>query len=282
MPNRQLKESICTSESLAVVSAEAERLFYRIIVNADDYGRYHGNTKVILAECFPLRIGDFTPKDIEAWLLELERVGMIRRYATDKRRFLCVVSWREHNTPRAKASKYPSPDDCTGTNLQTSANICKQTHENALEVDNEVDNEVLCPIPEESDNTHDTIAAVVRGEVWRSIFDHWNEKEIIKHRSLTDKLKRAINGALANCSRDEIVQAVDNYSRVLQSPDHYFKYRWTLNDFLQRGLDKFMLEEVCMENYRKDHGGGNGHGRQGNRVYGQPGNQPSGAFDDVG
>jgi len=139
MPNRQLKESICTSESLALVSAEAERLFYRIIVNADDYGRYHGNPKVILAECFPLRIGDFAPKDIEAWLTELERVGMIRRYATDKRRFLHIVSWREHNTPRAKTSKYPSPDDCTHTNLQTSANICKQTHENALEVDNEVD-----------------------------------------------------------------------------------------------------------------------------------------------
>lgn len=242
MPNRVLKESICTSESLALVSAEAERLFYRIIVNADDYGRYHGNPKVILAECFPLRIGDFTPKEIETWLSELERVGMIRRYATDKRRFMHVVSWREHNTPRAKASKYPSPDDCTGTNLQTSANICKQTHENALEVDNEVDNEVdiSSPIPAESDTRLE-------------IFNYWNSKDIIKHRKLTDKIKRSINGALGNYTQAEIIQAIDNYARILASPnDYFFSYKWTLPDFLQRGLDKFLDWRVCDANCKRD------------------------------
>ena len=35
MPSRILKESICTSESLAYLSAEAEVLFYRLIVKAD-------------------------------------------------------------------------------------------------------------------------------------------------------------------------------------------------------------------------------------------------------
>jgi len=281
MPNRQLKESICTSESLALVSAEAERLFYRIIVNADDYGRYHGNPKVILAECFPLRIGDFTPNDVDVWLTELERVGMIRRYATDKRRYLHVISWREHNTPRAKASKYPSPDDCIGMNLQTSANICKQTHENALEVDNEVDNEhevdIYSPIPSESDDKH---------SARKEIFDHWNEAKVIQHRVMNDKIKRSINGALVNYSKDEILQAIDNYAWVLTSPAHYFKFKWTLPDFLQRGLDKFIDRRVCDANYRKDNGesklqerGGDGYQQ---RVHGQPGNQPSGAFDDVG
>ena len=38
MPNRILKESICTSESLVGLSAEAEVLFYRLIVKADDFG----------------------------------------------------------------------------------------------------------------------------------------------------------------------------------------------------------------------------------------------------
>ena len=42
MPSRILKESICTSESLAYLSAEAEVLFYRLIVKADDFGLYYG------------------------------------------------------------------------------------------------------------------------------------------------------------------------------------------------------------------------------------------------
>lgn len=114
-----------------MVSAEAERLFYRLLVNCDDYGRFHGNPKVIRAECFPLRLEDIPVSDIDRWTGELVKVGMIRFYATDKRRYLEVVSWREHNTPRANKSKYPAPDECTATILQTSADICAQTSTNA-------------------------------------------------------------------------------------------------------------------------------------------------------
>lgn len=42
MPNRMIKESICTSETLAQLTPEEERLFYRLLVNADDFGRFDG------------------------------------------------------------------------------------------------------------------------------------------------------------------------------------------------------------------------------------------------
>lgn len=125
----------------------------------------------------------------------------------------------------------------------------------------------VSPIPSESDNRR------------QEIFDHWNSKDVIKHRKMTDKINRAIGGALGNYSKDEVVQAIDNYAWILASPAHWFHYKWTLPDFLGRGLEKFVLREVCLENYRNDRGGGNGHQQ---RVYGQPGNQPSGAFDDIG
>lgn len=41
MPSRIIKESITTSESLSEVSAEAERLFWRLVVKADDFGLYY-------------------------------------------------------------------------------------------------------------------------------------------------------------------------------------------------------------------------------------------------
>jgi len=89
----------------------------------------------------------------------------------------------------------------------------------------------------------------------RLIFDHWNAQKIVEHRKLTDPIKRRINGALANYKVEEIVQAIDNYAFILASPLHFFKYKWTLADFLMRGLDKFMDRRVCDANYKKDTGG---------------------------
>ena len=92
-----------------------------------------------------------------------------------------------------------------------------------------------------------------------SIFDHWNQHNLIQHRKLTDAIKRSISGSLANYSEDEVTQAIDNYAAILASPEHFFKYKWTLKDFLTRGLDKFSDWRVCDANYR----GQNGNGKTG-------------------
>ena len=47
MPSRIIKESITTGESLSEVSAEAERLFWRLVVKADDFGLYYGNPRIL-------------------------------------------------------------------------------------------------------------------------------------------------------------------------------------------------------------------------------------------
>lgn len=39
MPNRIIKESICTSDTLSRLSDFQENFFYRLIVSVDDYGR---------------------------------------------------------------------------------------------------------------------------------------------------------------------------------------------------------------------------------------------------
>ena len=63
MPNRILKESICKSEEIDLLSWFEEVLFYRLIVSCDDFGRYDGRVKIIKGTCFPLK--DVTEKDIE-------------------------------------------------------------------------------------------------------------------------------------------------------------------------------------------------------------------------
>ncbi len=81
-----------------------------------------------------------------------------------------------------------------------------------------------------------------------SIFAHWNSKKIIEHRSLTDKAKRKISGTLSNYSFEEIIKAIDNYTIVLTEEKYFWTHKWTLEDFLQRGMDKFLTEE-CFKNY---------------------------------
>lgn len=85
------------------------------------------------------------------------------------------------------------------------------------------------------------------------IFDYWNSKKIIVHKKLTDKIKRKISGALDTHSPDELKKAIDNYHTVLTGDEYYWTYKWTLEDFLQRGLEKF-LTDACFENYKKDKG----------------------------
>ena len=78
MPSRIIKESITTSESLSEVSADAERLFWRLVVKADDFGLYYGNPRILASMCFPLD----PPKEqrIRAWLDELVAAGMVGTY----------------------------------------------------------------------------------------------------------------------------------------------------------------------------------------------------------
>ena len=83
------------------------------------------------------------------------------------------------------------------------------------------------------------------------VFDHWNSLGIITHKKMTDKSKTAVKSALRDYSREELCQAMSNYAEILHGEDYFWEYKWTLTDFLRRGLDKFMDGEVARSNYRK-------------------------------
>lgn len=125
MPSRIIKESITTSESLAGVSAEAERFFWRLVVKADDYGLYYGNPRILASMCFPLD----PPKEqrIRAWLTELVNSGMIGTYTSDEdgKQYLKLLSWDKHQQTRAKKSKFPLPVSFDSTCLQVNGNQMK-------------------------------------------------------------------------------------------------------------------------------------------------------------
>lgn len=124
MPNRILKESICTSDDIDGLSWFEEVLYYRLIVNCDDYGRFDGRTAVIKNRLFPLK-DNLTLANVKNAINKLASIGLISLYEFDGKPFLYLPSWNEHQQIRAKKSKYPSPsckdmksNDIKGNQLQ--------------------------------------------------------------------------------------------------------------------------------------------------------------------
>ena len=47
------------------------------------------------------------------------------------------------------------------------------------------------------------------------------------------------------------MQAINNYAVVLKSEDYFWTHEWTLEDFLSRGLGKFVEEAHPLTNFLK-------------------------------
>jgi hypothetical protein len=108
MPNRIIKESICTSDTIDQLSWFEEVFFYRLIVNCDDYGRFDARLPILKARLFPLKA--VTEKQISEALNKLSTVGIVALYEYDGRPYLQLVTWDKHQQIRAKKSKYPAPN----------------------------------------------------------------------------------------------------------------------------------------------------------------------------
>lgn len=109
MPNRILKESICTSENIDQLSCMAEIAFYRLMVNCDDFGRMDARTKILKSRLFPLK--DVTGEDVQEYLDELVNAELITLYTVGGKPYLQMNTWERHQQVRNHKSKFPSPDD---------------------------------------------------------------------------------------------------------------------------------------------------------------------------
>lgn len=142
MPNRIIRETICTSDSIDGLSWFEEVLFYRLIVSCDDFGRYDGRTAVIKNRLFPLK-ENLTLKTVENALHGLASAGLVVLYESQGGRFLYLPTWGKYQQQRAKVSKYPEPSadilhQLDGVSKQTIADDskCNQVIANVPVIEN--------------------------------------------------------------------------------------------------------------------------------------------------
>jgi hypothetical protein len=105
MPSRVLREGLLDSDAIGAVSPGAEMLFVRLLLLADDFGRYDGRVSVICRRAFVNRrsVDEHMTAD---WLHELDNAGLVRLYEVDGRPYLEVMNFRQRT--RSQVSKYPA------------------------------------------------------------------------------------------------------------------------------------------------------------------------------
>ncbi len=116
MPDRMIRAAHCrTSVPLLELSAEAERLYWRLTTVADDTGRFEAESDLVRASCFarsdktPALRERYAPELIEAWIIELAEKGIATLYVEDGQRYGAFVP--EHWPQRLRESKpkFPAP-----------------------------------------------------------------------------------------------------------------------------------------------------------------------------
>lgn len=122
MPSRIIHDKCRKSLSLDAISAEAERLFWRLTTAADDYGRFDASPRVLLGECFPHKIEIFKSSQVEKWRNELtvrhvpEEPPLVQLYSLKGRTYGYFVKWTDYQRDRSKEKtppkpKFPAPEE---------------------------------------------------------------------------------------------------------------------------------------------------------------------------
>ena len=108
MPNRILKESVCTSPNIGGLTWFEEVCVYRLLVQCDDYGRLDARPLFLRSRLFPLR-ADLAVETVADAIKSLERAELIDTYSVADRPYLEIRKWGNHQRIRNKRSKCPSP-----------------------------------------------------------------------------------------------------------------------------------------------------------------------------
>ena len=108
MPNRIIKESLCSSEKIASLSDFEFRLWIGLITQADDAGRGDARPAIIKGHVFPFR-DRISIKDIDAALQVLAARGCVSLYTVDGKPYFVFPGWVKHQRVRDCKPKFPEP-----------------------------------------------------------------------------------------------------------------------------------------------------------------------------
>ena len=188
----------------------AEILFYHLMVKVDDFGVYFGNEQIIKNTCFPLKSSEIKLKQVESWLNELVKAGLLFAYvAEDGKKYIQFTKWAKHQQIRAKKSKYPLFDSTCNQLLADDDNSCRnpiQSNPNPIQSNPN-------PIQSESAQSADEIE-----NCFLALWDLYPKKE--GKSSVSKKAKIELHKA----GFDVVSSAIENYKAKIQRENRDIQY----------------------------------------------------------
>lgn len=219
MPNRIIKESICTSEDIAGLSMGAEILFYHLMVKVDDFGVYFGNEQIIKNTCFPLKSSEIKVKQVESWLNELVKAGLLFAYvAEDGKKYVQFTKWAKHQQIRAKKSKYPLFDSTCNQLLADDCNSCR----------NPIQYEIQSNTAQSADEIENCFLA---------LWDLYPKK--VDKSAVSKKAK----AALYKAGFDVVSAAIENYKAKIQRENRDIQYVKNGSTFFNGAWRDYVVED---------------------------------------
>ena len=115
MPNRYLRAAYVDSKTINQLTAEAERMFCRLLVHVDDFGRCEADADLLRGKLFSRQLDRVKDSHIKQWVEELARYNVLFLYELSGKMFLQMNKWEQG---RAKHSRCPHPPTDVNMRLQ--------------------------------------------------------------------------------------------------------------------------------------------------------------------
>ena len=127
-----------------MLDRNSEVLFYRLVVQCDDFGRFDARPAIIRGRCYPLELDSVSDKQVQDWLSQLVKASLVILYSVGGRPYLQMATWEKHQQKRAQYSKYPDMIASDSNGLQVIANVLENResrNENTISEKRETRNE---------------------------------------------------------------------------------------------------------------------------------------------
>lgn len=108
MSNHVIYDRIWESQKLAACSLKAALAYPWIYLVADDWGRFEYAPRIIWGKCFGART-DVKSSEVQGWLTEYERVGLLVNYSAAGRRLGFWARFTGKPRSRRRPSRLPAP-----------------------------------------------------------------------------------------------------------------------------------------------------------------------------
>lgn len=129
----------------------------------------------------------------------------------------------------------------------------KRNYRKRISAAKELGNKALCEKadkrpPEKADKRPPEIELELELDIELDILHFWNEMGIIKNKK-TKKREATIRSSLKDRTIDEIKNSISNYKKILDDKNCFFNYKWNIEDFLKKGVEKFIDYDIAKNNF---------------------------------